>query len=39
MYPKGPLKGLFGPEQAFSAPDDMDFSTGTEEYAIKEWRS
>ena len=34
MYPKAPLKGLFGPEMAFPAPDQMYSSTGTEEYEL-----
>ena len=36
MYPKGPLRGLFGPEKAFSAHNECSqnaaTSSGTEEY-------
>ena len=34
MYPKDPLKGLFGPEMAFPAPDQRDSSFEMEEYTL-----
>ena len=34
MYPKAPLKGLFGPEVASLAQAQLALSIGTEEYII-----